>query len=332
MTARTNLTALIFTGLGALSQGTAFGADTSPVLTALPAVQVSETPKRFDLLAMDQHNHRLLAAHAQAGALSVVDANSDKLRWDEPLGDHSSGVAVDSDTDRYYVSLDNGVAAVDSNTLHRTFYIDTPGPTDAIIYDPGTRKVYVGHDDGTELWVIDGKTEKLLGHINVPGVPELMDVDPASHHLYLNIKDKDEVAVIDTRTDTVVTTWSTPATHSPHGLVLDIHGGRVFVAGQSSKVSVFSLEGKPVGTIDIGPGRVDQIAFDPNNQRLYVPSSGRLVAVDVSGGAKVLGSVEIPDGTHSVAVDPDTHFVWIAYADKDHSYVQAYSPSSNNSH
>lgn len=306
-------------------------ADPAP-LTAQAAIQVSEKPQRFDLLTVDAKQHRLLAAHAQAGAMTVVDLKSNKLRWDEPLGDHTSGVAVDPDTSHYFVSLENGVAAVDSNTLHKTLFISTSGPADAIIYDASSGKIYTGHDDGTELWVIDGKSEKLLGHIDIPGVPELMDVDTASHRLFLNIKDKDQVAVIDTKTDKVLSTWATPATHSPHGLILDTHGGRVFVAGQSNNVSVFSLEGKALGTVDIGPGRVDQIAYDEGNKHLYVPSSGRLVAIDMSGDGKVLGSVSIPDGTHSVAVDPDTHLVWIAYADKDHAYVQAFAPSAAATH
>ncbi len=45
-----------------------------------------------------------------------------------------------------------------------------------------------------------------------------------------------------------------------------------------------------------------------------------------AGSDTVLGSVAIPPSTHSVAVDPRTHRVWIAYADNDHSYVQAFAP------
>ena len=321
---------LLLSSLVAVSPAST-AADLSPLVSQSP-IQVSEKPQRFDLLSVDVQRHRLLAAHAQAGALTIVDTGSGKLRWDDPLGEHTSGVAVDSDDDRYFLSLDQGVVVIDSNTTRKTLYIDTPGPTDAIIYDHGTNKIYVGHDDGTELWVIKGKVENLVGHIDLPGIPELMDVDSDAHRLYVNIKDKDEVAVIDTTTDKIVATWPTPATHSPHGLVLDIHGGRVFVAGQSNNISVFSLGGKMLGTIDIGPGRVDQIAYDEGNKHLYVPSSGRLVAIDMSANGSVLGSVEVPQGTHSVTVDPSSHFVWIAYADKDHAYVQAFAPNVVTAH
>jgi hypothetical protein len=43
----------------------------------------------------------------------------------------------------------------------------------------------------------------------------------------------------------------------------------------------------------------------------------------------VLGSVPMPKGTHSVAVDPTTHQVWIVYADDQHSYAQAFAPAGH---
>jgi hypothetical protein len=102
----------------------------------------------------------------------------------------------------------------------------------------------------------------------------------------------------------------------------------LFVAGMSRTVSVFSLPaGRPMHVIDIGPGRVDQIALDTEAGRLYCPSSGRLVTVQVgSGSDSAIGAITIPEGTHSVAVDSKTHDVWIAYVNADHSYVQAFTP------
>jgi DNA-binding beta-propeller fold protein YncE len=174
------------------------------------------------------------------------------------------------------------------------------------------------------LWVIDVRSAKLVGHLDIPGVPEIADAD--SQHLYQNIKDKNEVAVIDLASGKMVATWPTPATDSPHGLAMDPKNGRLYISGHSANVSVFSLpDGKALPGIDIGDGRSDQSALDSGLGRLYVPNSGKLVAVQLSDG-KVLGSVAIPQGTHSVAVDPATHLVWIAYADDKNSYVQAFKP------
>ncbi|HEY3644200.1 MAG TPA: YncE family protein [Gammaproteobacteria bacterium] len=299
-------------------------ADTSaPVLKANTPIQVSADGKSFDLLAVDPAHHRLLAAHSQAGTLSIVDTATGKLEKEIAVGDKPSGVAVDAQDGKYFVGTLTGVTFIDSKSLEKAAFVATSGPTDAMVYAGG--RLYVGHDDGSELWVIDVKTAKLTGSIAIPGVPEIADAD--GKYLYQNIKDKDEVAVIDLGSGKVTATWPTPATDSPHGLALDAKGGRLYITGHSAKVSVFSLDGKALPGIDIGDGRSDQTALDLGLGRLYIPSSGKLVAVQTRDG-KVLGSVTIPQGTHSVAVDPATHLVWIAYADDKASYVQAFAPAT----
>ena len=314
------LVSLTLSAAGVLADAQADAA--APVLQAQTPIQVSTEPKRFDLLAVDSAHHRLLAAHSQAGTLSIVDTAGNKLEKEIPVGDKPSGVAVDAQDGKYFVGTLTGVTFLDSKTLEKTGFVATSGPTDAMVYAGG--KLYVGHDDGSELWVIDVKSAKLVGHIDIPGVPEIADAD--GQRLYQNIKDKNEVVAIDLGSGKIAASWPTPATDSPHGLALDPKGGRLYISGHSAKVSVFSLpDGKALPGIDIGDGRSDQTALDSSMGRLYVPNSGKLVAVQLSDG-KVLGSVPIPQGTHSVAVDSATHLVWIAYADDKDSYVQAFKP------
>ena len=319
---------LIFPLFLSASLVTAAQAAPAPVLQAETPVQISAEPKRFDLEAVDIARHRLLAAHSQAGTLSVVDLTSGKLERETAADEKTSGVAIDAADGKYFAGGLHGVAVIDSKTLEKTGFIATTGPTDDMAYDAANHTLYVTHDDGTEIWTVDGVKGAVTGHIDIPGVPEIMQLDALNHRLYINIKDKNEVAVIDLDKAAVSATWAAPATDSPHGLALDARSGRLYVAGHSAKVSVFSLpDGKPLPSIDIGDGRVDQIAFDSGNGMLYVPSSGRLVAVDTAKGV-VLGEVAIPKGTHSVAVDPETHKVWIVYADDKQSYAQAFVPAA----
>ncbi|HEV7163997.1 MAG TPA: YncE family protein [Gammaproteobacteria bacterium] len=295
-------------------------------LTAQAPIQVSAEAKRFDLVTVDAAQHRLLAAHSQAQAFTVLDITTDKLLGEIPVGNKSSGVAIDTADGKYFASTDDGVAVIDSKSLQKTAFIKTSGPTDDMAYDADSHKLYVTHDDGTELWVVDARKDAIIGHIDIPGVPEIMEMDAASHRIYINIKDKNEVAVIDLQKGAVTAVWPAPSTDSPHGLALDLKGGRLYVAGHSPTVSVFSLaDGKSLPGINIGDGRVDQIAFDAGTGKLYIPSSGRLVTVDTGTGS-VLGDVAINKGTHSVAVDPNTHLVWIVYADEQHSFAQAFAP------
>lgn len=313
---------------GVLVMPGAMAAAPAQVLQPQAPIEVSAAPKRFDLMMVDGARHRLLAAHSQAGTLTVIDLAAGKLEREVPVG-QSSGVAIDQQDGKYFVGTTQGVAVVDRNTLQKTGFISTPGPTDAMVFDADRDRLYVGHDDDGELWVVDPRRNEITGRIAIPGAPELMAVDPQSHRLYVNIKPTNEVVAIDSGTAKIVAHWSTMPTDSPHGLALDRADRRLFVAGRSRTVSVFALPaGKPLTAIDIGPGHVDQIAFDALAHRLYCPSSGRLVTVGVAADADtVLGSVAIPQGAHSVAVDPATHRVWIAYADKDRSYVQAFAPA-----
>ena len=310
--------------LSASLLATAQADPSAPVLQAQTPIQVSAEGKRFDLLAVDSTQHRLLAAHSQAGTLSIVDSSAGKLEKEIAVGDKPSGVAIDAEDGKYFVGTLTGVSFIDSKTLEKAAFVATPGPTDAMVYSGG--RLYVGHDDGTELFVIDVKRAKLTGNIAIPGVPEIADAEPLANRLYQNIKDKNEVAVIDLYTGKVTAEWPTPGTDSPHGLALDAQAARLYITGRSSNVSVFSLpDGKALPGIDIGEGRSDQTALDTSKHRLYIPNSGKLVVVDLNTG-RALGSVDIPQGTHSVAVDPTTHLVWIAYADDKASYVQAFKP------
>lgn len=321
------ITAVAFcSGALAMPAATMAGAPPQGLLPQAP-IEVSAAPTRFDLMTVDSDRHRLLAAHSQAGTLTVIDLAAGKLEREVPVG-KSSGVAVDPQDGKYFVGTTEGVAVVDRDTLAKTGFIPTPGPADAMVFDPQGDRLYVGHDDDGELWVIDPRHDAVAGRIALPGAPELMAVDPQLHRLYVNIKPTNEVVAIDPGSGKIVARWSSLPTDSPHGLALDQADRRLFIAGHSRMVSVFALPaGKPVAGVDIGPGHVDQIAFDAVDRRLYCPDAGRLVIIGITADAdSVLGSVAIPPGAHSVAVDPRTHRVWIAYADGDHSYVQAFAP------
>ncbi len=86
------------------------------------------------------------------------------------------------------------------------------------------------------------------------------------------------------------------------------------------------LAGKLITTVAIPVG-VDQIAIDPALRRIYCPGSGMLAVVqETDSGAEPAGEIAITKGCRSVAVDPKTHAVWLAYAEGDKSYVRRFLP------
>ncbi|WP_097461355.1 YncE family protein [Mangrovitalea sediminis] len=321
------VTALIL-ALAAVSSARASAA-AAKVLTPEAPIEVSAKAARFDLMTVDASQRRLLAAHSHAHTLTVVDLRKDALIGEIPVG-KSSGVAVDTIDNKYFVGTEHGVAVVDRRTLKKVGLIKTPGPADAMIFDPANDELYVGHDDGKALWIIDAHSNKRVGHIAIPGAPELMALDANAHHLYLNIKPRNEVLEIDTTTHKILHHWSTQPANSPHGLALDEDAQRLFVGGRSEKIAVLSAAtGAPEQSITIGRGNhIDQMAYDPQYHRLYCPDHGRLIVIDTQPTSKpVLATLEIPKGTHSATFDPVTHKVWIAYVRHGHSYVQSFKPA-----
>lgn len=301
-------------------------ADSAP-LTPHDPIVVPGGPGRYDYMIVDAPLHRLLAAHTAAKCLVVLDLKTKKVLASVPVGT-AQGVAVDAADNKIYVgcSADQFVGVVDRKTLKKTGEIKTGGPVDAICFNPHNGMLYAGHDDGTQVWVIEGKTDKLVGAVEIPGAPEYVVYDPAGDRVYQNIKVNDTVQVIDPAKNVVESVWKTDPARSPHGLALDTKTQRLFSAGKNGKLAVLNMKtGELIASVDIGPG-ADQIAFDPGNQRVYCACAGTISVVqETAGGAKLLGNVSSPSGAHTIAVDPQSHAVWVCYTDGKESFLKEFA-------
>jgi DNA-binding beta-propeller fold protein YncE len=288
-------------------------------------IAVPGTKGGFDFLEIDQQFHRLLADHTGNKSLDVFNLPDGKFIKSIATG-AAQGVAVDASHNSYYVTVSDQkkLVEIDRRGLEVSGSIDLPGPPDALTYYPKTGKVYVDHDNGEDVWVIDPADQKIVATITIPTAPEYILFDPAFEELFQNIKSKPAMVVIDPTTNSIAETWSTLPAEKPHGLVIDPKTRRLFSAGGNGKLVVMDCTtGVCLTSVDIAPG-VDQIAFDPGNQRIYCASGqGRLsVLEETVEGAKSLGDVETSKGAHTLAVDPDTHSVWIAFPKDAACYIQ----------
>jgi DNA-binding beta-propeller fold protein YncE len=310
---------VLFLGLSATVR-----AETPPLVVGEP-IAVTGTKGRFDYLQVDEKLNRLLASHTHNGTLDVFDLPAGKLKKSIPTG-AAQGVAVDADHDRYYVTVSDKkqLVIVDRSSLEILGNVPLSGPPDGLVYNPKNGLVYVDHDDGEDLWVIDPSAKKIVATIKVPEAPEYILYDPASDRVYQNIKSQPVTLVVDPAANKVVATWSTLPATAPHGLAIDSKTHRLFSVGGNGKLTVLdAASGKALASVDTVPG-VDQIAFDPINKRIYCPGgkAGELTVLEeTSEGAKSLGSIKVPVGTHTLAIDPNTHDVWIAYGSEADAFV-----------
>ncbi|MCE0523086.1 MAG: hypothetical protein LV480_09265 [Methylacidiphilales bacterium] len=293
-------------------------------------VELIGTHGKFDFIKIDPARHRLLACHTGNGSLDVIDVATSKLIKSVPTG-AAQGVAMDDKNGLYYVSVSKPPQLVifDAGKLEMTGGLPLPGPADIVAYHAGTNRVFVCNDEKPELWVIDPVARKILTTISLPGKGmEDLGFDDKGDFLFQNLKETSELAKVDPRAEKVAGKWSTLPAEKPHGLAMVPGTHTVLIAGGTGKLSLMDLEtGKVLASTDIAQ-RVDEIAYDPGNKRAYCASGlGTLSVVSVSPDKLTsLDALTTSPGTHSVAVDPQTHAVWIAFAKDGKAYVQAFSP------
>jgi len=314
---------LLLTLLIALAVGLSIAQADSPLLVAQPAQPMDRTKGWFDYLVVDAKLGRLLLAHAGNSELAVIDLKTSGLLKRVDTGS-SRGVAVDERDGVYFVgTADSGVAVVDRRSLAPRTKVDTAGPVDAIAFDPKNDTLYADEDGGTAVWAINGRSLKIVATIAIPSDPEYVVYDPVSDRVYQNIVSTSSVAVIDPVTNQIVATWPVAPATRPHGLAVDGARHLLFSAGANGKLAVLNSQtGALLTALDIAP-RVDQIVFDPGTRRVYCASGTGIVSVvqETDTSATSLGDVVVPRGAHTIATDPATGAVWIAYGGDQTDFV-----------
>ena len=292
-------------------------------------VEVTGTQGKFDFIKIDSANNRLLACHTGNGSLDVIDVKTSKLIKSIPAG-NAQGVAIDSENSRYFVSVSKPtkMVIVNSRKLDVIGEVALPGPADLVAYHPETNRVFVCNDDKPEMWVIDPMEKRIVSTINFPGGGmEDLGFDSQGTFLFQCLKDSSELAKLDLKTEKVVAKWSTSPVDKPHGMAMVPGTDQVLIVGGTGKLGLFDLStGQIVGTADVSP-KVDEIAYDPTLHRVYCASGLGIISVVGLNhqGLAALPSLTSSLGAHSIAVDSQTHTVWIAFAKNDKTYVQAFT-------
>lgn len=307
----------------------AVSSSAAELLEAGKRIVVAGTHGRFDFLAVDVEGRRLLAAHTGNESLDVIDVDKQEVIKVIPTG-AAQAPAVDSKARRYYVTTSKPpqLVIIDSGTLQITGRVPLPGPADLVAFNEKAGRVYAGHDDGKDLWVIDPDKREVVTAIGLPSdSPEDLGFDPSFQRLFQSMKTGSIVAVVDTATHKVTHTWPTAPAKAPHGMAMLPEMDAFVVAGGNGKLVMMSQkDGHVIASTDI-PSGVDQIAYDRDMHRVYCASAKGKIAIVGVGDGKLssLGEVASSEGCRSIAVDSKTHTVWVAWAKEEASMVQAFT-------
>jgi YVTN family beta-propeller protein len=284
-------------------------------------------PERWDYLTFEPVSNRVFAAHGDR--IDVVDVSGEKVVGQVAV-DGANGAAVVPAIGKGYAGSRSGksVLVFDLNTFKVIKTLPAAEDTDAIVYDPASKRVFLMQGDPHSMTVIDTNTDSVVTTIHLSGQPEFAAVDGVGK-LFVNIEDKREIQRVDTRTGKVDATWPIPACDSPHGLAIDNTSHRLFSSCVNSKLLVVNATtGAVVSTLPIGK-RTDAAAYDSRTKRVFSSNGEGTLSVIQQEGAdqyRSLGEVPTQLGARTMALDAKTGRIFLVTADFAESDPNAKDP------
>jgi DNA-binding beta-propeller fold protein YncE len=288
----------------------------------------------FDDLRFSATLSLLLVPAGRTGNMDLFDPSSEAV---STIGGFSSAAAYSGDDTFGVTSADEGNGTV--------YAVDRTAKTLAVI-DPKTKKVvaqtavaatpgyvrYVAttNDAGTsagEVWVTEPSQQQIevfaLGSspsvapthsavIGVGGGPESLAIDAATNTAYTHTGTA--TVAIDVAGHSIAHQWPNGCTTS-RGIAVDPAHGWVMSACQEGRVVVLDGQsGTTLGENDKVGGGVDQVAYDPQSMRLYVPaaaaSSVAVLVLGSNGAPTLLGSMQATNDAHC-AVTSGNGYVYV---------------------
>jgi DNA-binding beta-propeller fold protein YncE len=287
-----------------------------------PAYHVAKTINlggegRWDYLTFDAAGHRLFIARETR--VMVVNPDSGALLGEVPGLDGAHGVALATDTGHGFATSghDGMVTMFDLKSLAVLDRIAAAPDADAVLYDPGSKRVFTFNGDSGSSTVIDAASGKKVGSIDLGGAPEFA-VSAGGGKLFVNLEDKGAIAEVDAAAMKVTRQWSLAPCESPTGLAIDREHHLLF-SGCRNKLMAISdaAAGTLTTTVPIGEG-VDGCAFDAGAQRAFASNGdGTLTVVHEDTPAKftVEANVVTKKGARTMTLDEKTHRVYTVTSD-----------------
>ncbi|HWC75576.1 MAG TPA: YncE family protein [Gemmatimonadales bacterium] len=288
-------------------------------LSLVRDVPLPGSASRFDYQSLEPAAGRLFISHMGAGQLVVFDVRAGHVMGNLDGFPRVTGVLAVPEEHRAYASATgtHAVIIVNDSTLRIVARVSGPQFPDGIAYAPDERRVFVSDESGERDYVIDAKTNAVVARIELNGEAGNTQFDSVSHCVIVAVQTANQLAVIDPATATIVrrVTLANAVRH-PHGVYIDAPHRLAFIAGEeSATVGVLDLKTFELRQVLPVGSNPDVLAFDPSLGRLYVAAESGVVAVftERDGSLAQLGWYRTP-WAHSVAVDPETHRVYLPLA------------------
>jgi DNA-binding beta-propeller fold protein YncE len=283
----------------------------------------------WDYLTIDPVTQRLYISRSDR--VMVYDVEKEKLvgEVDNTPGVH--GVALVAKLDRGFASNggDSTVSVFDLKTLAERTRIKVGNRPDAIIYDPASNQIFTMNASGTAT-AIDPEKEIVAGTFELGGKPEFAVADEKGQ-IFVNLEDKSEVLAIDAYKRAVIHRWPLEPGKEPAGLAMDRAQNRLFSTCHNQKmISLDAATGKVLGEAAIGRG-TDACSFDLDGALAFSSNGdGTLTVIHekTDGSLEVIQNAETQSGARTMALDPQSHRVYLVTAKPKQGQRRSYEPGS----
>jgi DNA-binding beta-propeller fold protein YncE len=284
----------------------------------------------FDHFAVDYDRNRLLLAAEDHGTVEVFDLEtSAHLRTVGGFGNPHSILARKGVPTLFITDSEKQMSTIrnaDTLTKEKTVVL-TPG-ADTAKYDAQSNTLYVvtGGKD------VDMKTANLEAVNPDTGDRKAMLTFPDNHveamafvegdpRLFINLTQTNKLAVVDRTTMKILTVWPVPAAQQNAMVAFDQAQHRLYVVcRQPGMVVVMNSDtGSIVGT-QPAPLRADEVQYDSNSHRLYVPGGeGYMAVYDTSDPdhLKIVEKVTTEPGAKTGILIPGIHRLFLAVSPGD---------------
>jgi len=275
---------------------------------------------KWDYMKIDGEMERLYVSHGDR--VHVIDLHSDSsvVAWTGLSNVH--GISLGKAEKKVYIANTgmHNVVIYGAESLNKITTVELPGgkKPDCILFDKYSQKAFVFCGESHNVFVIDGKSDAVIGTIDLGGKPEFACTDDKGF-IYNNIEDTHEVIVIDVAALKVVKRYSLAPDKAPTGITIDTKNSRLMTTCEESKhmVVLDQTTGKRLATVPIGD-KTDGIIFD-KELGLLITSNGEgsvtIIKQESPDNYAVIQTLKTQRGLKTIVHRGTTHKVYISGAD-----------------
>lgn len=218
---------------------------------------------------------KVYATATGTNQLAVIDEKTLRVVARAPAGEYPDGIAYDLKARKVYISNELGSTdtVIDARRNVRVATIQLGGEAGNTEYDPATDRAYVNVQTLDQLDAIDPRTQEIVARYPLPGCKNNhgMYIDSRNRRAYIACDGNAVLLTFDLRTLKV--TKADTVGDGPDVLAYNPVNKRLYVAGESGIVSIFSVSKSALAKLAQGPlgYEAHTVTVDPATGSVYFP-------------------------------------------------------------